>query len=80
MKAYLLAIYNDIFDCIINPCVILAGAPNVHKKVYTMLNTTKESFRNIIVKLRSWSLIGNGNSAKVTIKRHQTPTTISTGL
>ena len=35
-KAYFLALYADIFECIINPCLLLAGTPGVKKTIHKL--------------------------------------------
>ena len=33
-KAFIFALYGDTFDCVINPCVLLSGAPAVKKAIH----------------------------------------------
>ena len=33
-KAYFLAVYADIFECVINPCFLLVGSPGVRKTIH----------------------------------------------
>ena len=33
-KAFIFALWGDTFDCVINPCVLLSGAPAVKKAIH----------------------------------------------
>ena len=45
-KAYLIAVYADSLDCVIHPCVLLAGAPSVRNAI------KKWKIREFISKLK----------------------------
>ena len=47
-KALILSVYGMAFDCIINPCVLLANAPTVQKAVQRW--KIKESLKNFFNK------------------------------
>jgi len=50
-KAFIFALYGDTFDCIINPCVLLSGAPAVRKAILRFRMSKKLTFiTNVITK------------------------------
>ena len=47
-KAFIISVYGMAFDCIINPCVLLANAPTVQKAVKKW--KIKDSLKNFLNK------------------------------
>ena len=47
-KAYLIAVYSDVLDCIINPCVLLIGSPSVRNAIHKW--NFRQSIQNLLQK------------------------------
>ena len=47
-KAYLIAVYSDVLDCIVNPCVLLIGSPSVRNAIHKW--KLRQSIQNLLNK------------------------------
>ena len=50
-KAFLCAIYNDIFPCVINPVIMVWGSSNIQRK---MLKGLKEAKQKLNISKQAW--------------------------
>ena len=41
-KAFLCAIYNDLFPCIINPVIMVYGSSVIKRKIYSTIKDVRE--------------------------------------